>query len=46
MEFEKTKGFTEITKAVNEMLRMEEDNQSNEIIAHIKTILKVALSSS
>lgn len=36
MEFEKTKGFSEITKAVNEMLRMEEDNQSNEILAHIK----------
>ena len=35
-EFEKTKGFSEITKAVNEMLRMEEDNQSNEILAHIK----------
>lgn len=40
MEFEKTKGFTEITKAVNEMLRMEEDNQSNEIIAHIKNNTK------
>ena len=36
MEFEKTKGFSEITKAVNEMLRMEEDNQSNEILAHIR----------
>jgi hypothetical protein len=36
MDFEKTKGFSEITKAVNEMLRMEEDNQSNEILAHIK----------
>lgn len=36
MEFEKTKGFSEITRAVNEMLRMEEDNQSNEILAHIK----------
>ena len=35
-EFEKTKGFQEITKAVNEMLRMEEDNQSNELLAHIK----------
>lgn len=36
MDFEKTKGFSEITKAVNEMLRMEEDNQRNEILAHIK----------
>ena len=36
MDFEKTKGFSEITKAVNEMLRMEEDNHSNEILAHIK----------
>lgn len=36
IEFEKTKGFHEITKAVNEILRMEEDNQSNEILAHIK----------
>lgn len=36
MEFEKTKGLQEITRAVNEMLRMEEDNQSNEILAHIK----------
>ncbi len=35
-EFEKTKGLPEITKAVNEMLKMEEDNQSNEILAHIK----------
>ena len=35
-EFEKTKGFSEITKAVNEMLRMSEDNQSNEILSHIK----------
>lgn len=35
-EFEKTKGLKEITKAVNEMLRMEEDNQSNEVLAHIK----------
>lgn len=34
-EFEKNKGFSEITKAVNEMLRMEEDNLSNEILAHI-----------
>ncbi len=36
MDFEKSKSFSEITKAVNEMLRMEEDNQSNEILAHIK----------
>ncbi|MEG0471473.1 MAG: DUF1788 domain-containing protein [Solibacillus sp.] len=36
MEFEQTKGFLEITKAVNEMLRMEEDNQNNELLAHIK----------
>lgn len=36
MDFEKAKGFSEITKAVNEMLRMEEDNQSNEILAHIR----------
>lgn len=36
MEFEETKGFSEITKAVNEMLRMEEDNQSNELLAYIK----------
>lgn len=36
MDFEKSKGFSEITKAVNEMLRMEEDNQSNEILAYIK----------
>jgi len=36
MEFERSKGFGEITKAVNEMLRMEEDNHSNEILAHIK----------
>lgn len=35
-EFEKTKGFQEITTAVYEMLRMEEDNQSNELLAHIK----------
>ncbi len=35
-EFEKAKGLKEITKAVNEMLRMEEDNQSNEVLAHIK----------
>ena len=36
MEFEKSKGFAEITKAVNEMLRMEEDNLNNEILAHIR----------
>ena len=36
MDFEKSKGFSEINKAVNEMLRMEEDNQSNEILAYIK----------
>ncbi len=35
-EFEKTKGFSEITTTVNEILRMEEDNQNNEILAHIK----------
>lgn len=35
-EFEKTKGLSEITKAVNEMLRMEEDNHDNEILSHIK----------
>ena len=35
-DFEKTKGFQEVTISVNEMLRMEEDNQSNEILAHIK----------
>jgi hypothetical protein len=35
-EFEKTKGLQEITRAVNELLRMEEDNQSNEILAHIR----------
>lgn len=40
MEFEKTKGFSEITKAVNEMLRMEEDNQNNEILAHIENNTK------
>jgi hypothetical protein len=36
MQFERTKGFSEITKAVNEMLRMDEDNHTNEILAHIK----------
>lgn len=35
-DFEKTKGLSEVIKAINEMLRMEEDNQSNEILAHIK----------
>lgn len=35
-EFEKSKGLSEIIKAVNEMLRMEEDNESNEMLAHIK----------
>lgn len=35
-EFERTKGFGEITRAINEMLRMDEANQSNEILAHIK----------
>jgi hypothetical protein len=36
MEFEKSKGFSEITRAINEMLRMEEDNQSNELLSYIK----------
>lgn len=36
IEFEKTKGLPEITKAINEMLRMEEDNYGNELLAHIK----------
>ena len=36
IEFEKTKGLPEIAKAINEMLRMEEDNHSNELLAHIK----------
>lgn len=35
-EFEKTKGLSEIIKALGEMLRMEEDNQNNEILAYIK----------
>lgn len=35
-EFEKSKGLSEIIKAVNEMLRMEEDNENNAILAHIK----------
>lgn len=34
--FEKTKGFQEVIVSVNELLRMEEDNQSNEIISYIK----------
>ncbi|MGL4606037.1 MAG: DUF1788 domain-containing protein [Eubacteriaceae bacterium] len=37
MEFEKNKGFSEITKAINELLRMEEDNQENVLLAHIKS---------
>lgn len=36
IEFEKSKGLAEITKAINEMLRMEENNQENELLAHIK----------
>lgn len=36
VEFESTKGLAEIVRAVNELLRMEEDNQNNEILAHIK----------
>lgn len=36
IEFEKSKGLPEITKAINEMLRMEEDNQANELLDHIK----------
>lgn len=36
IEFEKTKGLSEITKAINEMLRMEEDNYQNELLAYIK----------
>lgn len=36
IEFEKSKGLPEITKAINEMLRMEEDNQENELLDHIK----------
>lgn len=35
-EFEKDKGLSEVILAINEMLRMEEDNQSNEILAHIR----------
>ena len=36
IEFEKAKGLPEITKAINEMLRMEEDNYQNELLAYIK----------
>lgn len=36
IEFEKSKGLPEITKAINEMLRIEEDNQANELLDHIK----------
>lgn len=36
IEFEKSKGLSEIAKAINEMLRMEEDNQENELLSHIK----------
>ena len=36
IEFEKTKGFSEISKAINEMLRMEEDDKSNELLSYIK----------
>lgn len=36
IDFEKTKGLSEISKAINEMLRMEEDNHKNELLAHIK----------
>ena len=35
-EFEKTKGFSEIIKSINELLRMEEDNQNNELLSYIK----------
>ena len=36
IEFEKTKGLSEISKAINEMLRMEEDDKSNELLSYIK----------
>lgn len=36
VEFERTIGFQEIINAVNDMLKMEEDNQDNAIIHHIK----------
>lgn len=35
-EMEKTKGLQEVITSVNQLLRMEEDNQDNEILAHIK----------
>lgn len=35
-DFEEDKGFYEITSAINEMLRMEEDNCQNQLLAHIK----------
>lgn len=35
-EFEEKKGFFEITSAVNDMLRMEEDNVHNQLLAYIK----------
>lgn len=35
-DFEAKKGLSEIIKAINEMLRMEEDNGNNEILAYIK----------
>ncbi len=35
-ELEKTKGLQEVVIAVNELLKMEEANQDNEILAHIK----------
>lgn len=34
--FEKKKGLHEITKAINEMLQMSEDNMNNEILSYIK----------
>lgn len=39
-EFEEDKGFFEITSAINEMLRMEEDNAHNQLLAHIKENVK------
>lgn len=39
IEFEKNEGFSAINKAVNEMLQMEEDDQRNEILSHIKNNL-------
>ncbi len=35
-EFEEQKGFHEITSAVNEMLRMEDDNENNLLLSTIK----------